>query len=207
MRKLFYQAGESFAMSNLLRKRILSFFFLAWLGAGLGGCGGVSGPFDMMTDATVFVGDPSPVAPLAFLVNPIEQSVLGDLTAEIETEFPDRFALNPTSLNLTFDFAGIGVIIITLDPNNPSSATVFKLNSSNRPSGTNTMNLNLVIQTPEQNLVLSNVSLESDTALLQLAEDLPTLGFFVQGQPKELDLADLNVLIPPELITSDTSSQ
>jgi hypothetical protein len=69
------------------------------------------------------------------------------------------------------------------------------------------MNLNLVIQTPEQNLVLSNVSLESDTALLQLAEDLPTLGFFVQGQPKELDLADLNVLIPPELITSDTSSQ
>ena len=112
-----------------------------------------------------------------------------------------------TSLNLAFNFSNVGTINITLDPNNPSSATIFKVNSNGNPEGTHVMDLNLVIQTPDQNLVLSGVTLSTETSLLQLDEDLPTLGFFFQNEAMELDLSSLNVVIPPELITSDTSNQ
>ena len=177
------------------------------MGSSLAGCGGAAGPFAMTTDATMFVGGADAASPFAFIVNPEEQGADGDLMAAINTEFPDRYLLDLTSLNLTFNFANVGSILITLDPNNPSSATIFKVNSSGNPEGTHMMDLNLVIQTPEQNLVLPGVSLSTETALLQLDEDLPTLGFFFQNQAMELDLSSLNVVIPPELITPDQSNQ
>ncbi len=166
------------------------------------GCGKAE-PFLIAANSTMFVGDPSPATPLAFIVNPEEQGTTGTVDAEIATVFPDRVDLAILSLSLTFQFDSVGTINLSLDPNNPSSATIFELDGSNKSSGTNTMTLNLIIETPDQSLSLPGVLLEGDSALLELAENLPTLGFSFQGQSKELDLSSLNVVVPAELINSD----
>ncbi len=174
---------------------------------GLSYCGGGGQPFNMDVNATIFIGDPSPASPFQFIVNPEQQNPEGTMTAQIGTEFIDRTTLDILSLDLSAEFS-IGTVRITLDPANPSTATVFKLDGANRPFGTHTMNLNLIIETPDQNLVLSDVTLDCDTALLALAEDVPTLVFFLQGDiPKEIDLSALTVLVPASLITSDQDPQ
>jgi len=175
-------------------------------GIGLNACGAAE-PFNMPSDAIMFVGQPSPVQPIEFIVDPVQQAASGTMNAEIEDVFPDRTTLSLLSLNLTFNFDGIGDIVLTLDPNRPSSATVFPLNASGNPTGLSTMDLNLVIETPDQNLVLEGVLLQGESAILQLAIDLPSLGFFFQGMPQELDLAAMSVVLPNELILSGSSNQ
>ncbi|MCE9625009.1 MAG: hypothetical protein K8R69_06090, partial [Deltaproteobacteria bacterium] len=88
-----------------------------------------------------------------------------------------------------------------------STATVFKLNRNNNPAGTNVMDLSLIIETPEQNLTVSHISLSSNDALLELAQDLAPITFFVGGQAKEIDLSALEVQIPFQLISSDFDPQ
>lgn len=202
IRKLFSKPGDIFPM----HKPLLALACLL-ASTGFAACGGAAGPFDMTTTATMFVGGADSAPDLAFIVDPEEQGATGDLLAEIDTEFPDRFQLTLTSLTLTFNFANVGTVTVTLDPNNPSTATIFKVTANGNPEGTHVMNLNLVIATPDQNLVLTGVSLSTETSLLQLDESLPSLGFFFQNQPMELDLSSLNVSIPPALITPDTSNQ
>jgi len=190
-------------MKTLSLKTTLASIFVFLPIFALCSCGSGSDPFTMDTNATLFVGDPSPVTPLQFLINPEQQSSDGQLTAEIDQEFTDHFELTITELEIDFDFADVGPIQIVLDPNKTSTATVFKLKLNGNPAGTHTMTLNLIIQTPEQNLVLDDVSFSSTTNLLSLDQALPSLGFFVQGVGKELDISTMQVSIPPSLNISD----
>ena len=189
---------------NALRQLTFPLFFLVSLG--LTACGGSGEPFEMVTTATIIIGDAGP-NPFSFLVNPIQETSQGQMTADVVNELNDRWDLTVLDLSVTLDFAGIGPVNIVLDPNFESSATVFKLNRNNQPSGINQMTLSVIIETPDQNLTYSQMSLSSNTATLALDEDLPTLDFFFQGQPKELDFSSLEILIPSELIHSTEDPQ
>lgn len=169
-------------------------------------CGGSGEPFTMVTTATIIVGDAGP-SPVSFLVDPVQQTVEGGLVADVVNELSDRWELTVLSLDVTANFDGIGPINLVLDPNFESTATVFKLNRNNQPAGTNTMTLSLIVETPDQNLTFSQLALSSDTATLSLDQDLPAIGFFFEGQPKEIDLSSLQILIPSELIVSTEDPQ
>jgi len=177
---------------------VASLFFTA--------CGSSGQPFVMDTNATIIVGDSGPSS-VEFLINPVQQIAPGTLTADIDQELNDRFNLAVTDFSVTTTFDGVGSINLVLDPNFASTATVFKLNRNNNPFGTNVMDLSLIVETPEQNLTLSHISLSSNDALLELAQDLPPITFFVGGQPKEFDLSALEVQIPVQLISSGFDPQ
>lgn len=161
----------------------------------LNACGSSGGPFlmDVQSDLIVTVANPDSLE---------IQTAIGTIEAEIAEEFIDRFDLDVFNLDATAAFPGLGDISLVLDPNFPASATVYKLNRNNSPAGTNTMRLSLILETPEQNLTLSDLTLSSDSATLQLDQDLPPLTFFFQGQPMEIDLSTFQVQIPAELISS-----
>lgn len=166
----------------------------------LNACGSGGEPFlmDVQSDLVVTAPDPDSLD--------VEVAV-GDVEAEIAQEFNNRFDLDILSLHATATFPGIGDINLVLDPNFPASATVYKLNRNNNPLGTNIMSVSLIAETPEQNLTYSNLTLSSDSASLQLDQDLPPLTFFFQGQPMQLDLSTLQVQIPASLITSNIDPQ
>ncbi|MFO1463945.1 MAG: hypothetical protein U1F66_09195 [bacterium] len=191
-------------MEKLLQKfsrACLPFTLLASM-LSLGACGSSGQPFVMDVTATMIVGDAGPS-----LINPVQQIVTGNLTAEVTDELHDRFELEITDFQVNSNFAGVGDINMVLDPNFTSTATVFKLNRNNNPFGTNTMDLSLIVETPDQNLTLSHLSLSSNNATLELAQDLPPLNFFVGGQPKEFDLSALAIQIPVQLIVSTGDPQ
>ncbi|HKY64330.1 MAG TPA: hypothetical protein VJR29_13030 [bacterium] len=161
----------------------------------LSACGSGGQPFlmDVQSDLIVTATNPDSL---------VIQTAVGTLEAEIVQEFNDRFELDVFNLNASATFPDLGPINLVLDPNFPASATVYKLNRNNNPSGTNTMRLSLIIETPEQNLTLSDLTLSSNSASLQLDQDLPPLTFFFQGQPMQIDLSTLQVQIPASLIVS-----
>lgn len=169
-------------------------------------CGSSGEPFTMVTTATIVVGDAGP-SPFSFLVDPVTQTVEGGLVADVVNELSDRWELTVLDLDVTANFDGIGPINLVLDPNFESTATVFKLNRNNQPSGTNTMTLSLIVETPDQNLTFSTLALSSNDAILTLDQDLPEIDFFFQGQAKALDLSSLQILIPSELIVSTEDPQ
>lgn len=166
----------------------------------LAACGSGGEPFlmDVQSDLIVIPPDPDSLD--------VEVAV-GDVEAEIVKELNDRFELDVLSLNATANFPGIGAINLVLDPNFTANATVYKLNRNNNPFGTNTMNVSLIAETPEQNLTFSNLTLSSDSASLQLDQDLPPLTFFFEGQAMQLDLSTLQVQIPASLIVSNIDPQ
>ena len=163
-------------------------------------CGSSGQPFVMDVQSDLIVTDVNPE-------NLAVQTATGNLEAEVVDEFGDRLELEVFSLGATASFDGLGEVRLVLDPNFPANATVYKLNRNNNPFGTNTMNLSLIIETPEQNLTLSNLTLSSDSALLELNQDLPPLTFFFQGVPMEIDLSTLQIRIPASLIQSDFDPQ
>jgi hypothetical protein len=163
-------------------------------------CGGSGQPFLMNVQSDLIVADPNPDSIVI-------QTALGTIEADIASEFNDRFELDVLNLSATAAFPGLGDIHLVLDPNFPAGATVYKLKSNNQPAGTNTMNLSLIIETPEQNLTLSELTLSGNSAALQLDQDLPPLTFFFQGQPMEIDLSTFQVQIPASLIVSDSDNK
>jgi hypothetical protein len=192
-------------LSTLRASQIAAASLLAVLA--LTACGGDGQPFIMDVNSTLFVGNNPGQSPLALLVDPIQENPTGSLEAQINREFSDHFELDVLSFNLAANFAGVGDIQFVLDPNLPSQMSVSKLNSNNQQIMPNVLNLSLIIETPDQNLTLSNLLLQSNTALLQLSENLPPLGFFVNGQPFAIQIANLNILIPSDLIVSDFDPQ
>jgi len=172
---------------------------------GFQACGSSGGPFPMNTQAIIFVGDPNPaiVNNIEFIINPEQQSGSGQLTAEIESEDINSFDLSIQSFNITLNYASIGPVTLVLDPSLPSTATIFKLNLNGKPEGTHQMTLNLIAQTADQNLALSNLLLTGDTNNLTLSGTVPELGFTFQGQPKVLDLTNLQVQVPGSLNISN----
>lgn len=176
------------------------FIFLLLLG--LFGCGSEAGPIEWATQATMVVGDQGGGA-VQFLVNPEELTSEGTLTVQVDTEFNDRTTYIVQSYEIVFDFESVGTIRLVLNPNLESNVTVYKLNRNNQPSGTHTMNLNLIIETPEQNLVLNDLVLQSKSATLTLTQNLFPLNFDFMGEDKELQILALQATIPAFLITSD----
>lgn len=177
------------------------------LGLGLAACGSDSEPFIMEVASTIFVGANPINSPLSFIVDPEQQNPTGTLEAQIIRDFNDHTEFNVLSFDLVSTFDGVGTIQMVLDPNIPSQMSVAKLNCNDKPEGSNVLNLSLIIETPEQNLTLSNLVLESDSALLELTENLPPLGFTVDGQSFAIQVSVLNVQIPSELIVSDCDPQ
>jgi len=188
------------SLRNWIRNLVLAVFALSFFG--FSACGNSGEPFTMDVTSTLIVSDASPSTN-----NPVQQIVDGTLHAQVTNEFRDRFELEIMDFEVDANFDGVGPITLVLDPNFASTATVFKLNRSNTPFGTNTMNLSLIVETPEQNLTLSQMSLSSDNATLELAQNLPTLNFFVGGQPKQFDLSALAIQIPVQLIVSTGDNQ
>ncbi|HCU25637.1 MAG TPA: hypothetical protein DF383_11535 [Deltaproteobacteria bacterium] len=176
-------------MKFLLRTPLLVFqslFLLFYLSA----CGGGADPIPMPVNATIFIDE-------------AEVGTGGSLTAVIQEEFTNRYFMEVTELQTGGEFPGLGPVNIRLNPDLVSTATVYKLNvQNNKPFGTHQMNLNLLIETPEQILTLNDVLLMSNTALLTLAEDLPTLSFSFEGQTMAIDISALEVLIPSYLVSS-----
>ena len=159
----------------------------------------------MNTQTIIFVGDPNPtiVSDVEFLINPEQQSGSGQLTAEIESEDINSFQLNILSYAVGLNYASIGPVTLALDPSLPSTATIFKLKLNGKPEGTHQMTLNLIAQTADQNLALSNLLLTGDTNNLALSGSIPEMGFTFQGQPKVLDLTNLQVQVPGSLNISN----
>jgi hypothetical protein len=186
---------------------------IGWVLAGvsllfLTGCGNSGGVFTMEVASTIFVGDPLSATPSPTpSQNPEQQEANGTLEAQVSDTFANRSELEISSFDMSADFAGVGTIHFVLDPHFTSTATVFKLDCNNKPLGVNTMDLSLIVETPDQNLTYTHIDLESPTAILALAQNLPTLNFFVQGQPKQLDLSALLVTIPSQLISSECDQQ
>lgn len=163
-------------------------------------CGSDGAPFEMSTASTMVVGDAGN-GNVQLLVNPESSEGTGTLTAQIVEEFSNRRDLVVDAFDLPVEFADVGTLRLVLNPNLESTATVYRLNSNNQVAGTHTMNLNLILETPEQNLVLNDVMLSSDTATLSLTIPLPILGFQDMGQSKEVQILSLTVVIPATLIT------
>jgi hypothetical protein len=161
-------------------------------------CSSDPGPFEMSASTTMVIGE----APTSPVQNPVEVSGEGVITGQIIEQFNNRRVLAIDSFDIEMDFPGIGPVAIRLNPNFQSTATVFMLNSSNQPAGTHTMNLFLIVETPDQNLTFDDVLLASDTATLSLVDPLPTLTFFFQGQPHQVQILSLQAVIPAQLITS-----
>ena len=164
-------------------------------------CASDPGPFEMSTSTTMVVGE-APGNPVQFIVNPVQQSGEGVLTAQTIDQFNDRRVLSIDSFDIELDFPGIGPVAIRLNPNFESTATVFLLNSNNQPAGTHNMTLFLIVETPDQNLTLDNVTLASDSATLSLMDPLPILSFLFQGQQQQMQILSLEAVIPAQLITS-----
>jgi len=166
----------------------------------LSACGSSGQPFvmDVQSDLLVTAPDPDSV---------VVETAIGSIEADIADEFNDRFELDVFNLDATAAFPGLGDVRLVLDPNFPAFATVYKLNRNNQPFGTNTMNLSLIVETPEQNLTFSELTLSSESASLKLDQDLPPLTFFFQGQAMEIDLSTLQVQIPASLIVSNFDLQ
>jgi hypothetical protein len=177
------------------------FILLSLLVVGMA-CGSDPGPFQMSTSTDMVIGD-AQVTPVQFIVNPEEQTGEGTLTAQTVEEFSDRRVLSIQSFDLELNFPGIGPVTLVLNPNFESTATVFMLDSANQPAGTHTMTLFLIVETPDQNLTLDNVVLQSNTATLTLANPLPTLSFFLNGVQKQMQILSLTAVIPAQLITSN----
>lgn len=154
----------------------------------------------MATASTSVVGDAGS-GNVQFLVNPEEDTGEGILTAQITEVFANRRDIVIEAFQLGLEFPSVGTINIVLNPNEESTGTIYRLNSNNQVAGTHTMNLNLIVETPEQNLVLNNVMLSSDTATLDLTIPLPILGFQFEGDAKEIQILSLLVTIPANLIT------
>ncbi len=164
------------------------------------GCGSDGAPFEMATATTMVLGDAGS-GNVQFLINPEESSGSGILTAQITEEFANRRNLVVEAFDMPIEFASVGTLRLVLNPNLESTGTVYRLNSNNQVAGTHTMDLNLILETPDQNLVVSNVMLSSDTATLSLTIPLPTLSFQFMGESKELQTLSLTVVIPVQLIT------
>lgn len=190
-----------------LQKYLLQFILLGGLCAGLTSCGSDGNPFIMDVTSTIFVGANPANSPLEFIVDPEQQNPNGTLEAQITRDFSDHTEFQVLNFELSATFDGVGTINFVLDPAIDSLMSVAKLNCNNKPEGSNVLNLSLIIETPEQNLTLSNLVLESDTAALQLTENLPPLGFTANGQSFAIQVSSLNVQIPSDLIVSDCDPQ
>ena len=181
--------------------RRISVLFLSL--AALAGCGSAAGPFEMSTATTQVVGDALPPDPQTeFLFNPQQQAAEGIVTAQIVEEYINRQELLIEDFEIVNEFPGVGPIRMVLNPNMESTATIYRLNLNNQLEGTHTMTLNLIVETPDQNLTYENVILSNTQAVLTLQGALPILGFYLAGQAMELQTLDLTVTIPAELVTS-----
>jgi len=180
---------------KLMLGLVLPLLFLA--------CGTSGAPFEMANSVTMVVGDPDNLSFEKFITNGQEKTATGVVTAQIDQEFNNRRVLVIESFNASTDFDGVGTISVVLNPNLDSSATIFKLNTDNQPSGTNTMTLNLIVETPDQNLTYDNVELSGQNATLTLSQGLASIGFILNGQNKVLQTLGLTVQVPASLITSD----
>lgn len=176
-------------------------FCIVLISLAFSACGSDGGPFEMATMSTAVVGNPD--ANVHFIADPEDASGSGTLTAQIDEEFFDRRTLIITDFSLTLNYDSIGPVNYYLNPNLESTAVVYKLNANNQVFGTHTMNLNLILETPDQNLTLDNVMLASDTATLTLAQPLPILTFQFNGENKQIQILSLTAVIPAELITSN----
>ncbi len=161
----------------------------------------------MLNNATVVIGDAGSGSPIKFLFNPETQNANGTLQAQIIEEFDNRFELEILNFEIDAQFSNVGPIQIVLDPNLDSTMTVYKLNSNNQVSGTHQANLNLIVQTPDQNLVFQDVLLESETATLSLANPLPVTGFLFQGNAMEINITNLQLTLEPGLVIGDFDPQ
>lgn len=183
-------------------KRFYPFLALSALLLAFAACASDPGPFEMSTSTTMVAGD-APASPVQFIVNPVQETGDGTLTAQLVDEFNNRRVLDITDFNIELEFPGIGPVALRLNPNFSSTATVYKLNFNNQPAGTHTMTLFLIVETPDQNLTLDNVQLASDTATLTLVNPLPVLSFLLDGQQKQLQILSLQAVIPAQLISSN----
>lgn len=191
---------------KLLLGTFKSFALALCLATTLSACGGDGQPFVMEVDSTLFVADNSGTS-LSFIVDPIQQNPTGTLEAQVVQEFNDHFELEVLSFNLSANFEGVGEIQFVLDPNFTSQMSVSKLNRNNNPFGPNVLDLSLIVETPEQNLTLSNLIFSSNNAILQLSENLPPLGFTANDQSFALTVSAIDIIIPSELIVSDFDPQ
>lgn len=194
-------------------------------------CGSEGGPVVMATSATAVVGELTQGAsvvlsaeegdlaalseealtaladllenPLQTLTNSEESSSSGTLTAQITQDFPNRRSIVIENFNIEMEFANVGMVRFTLNPNLESTGTIFKLNRDNEPFGEHNMILNLVVETAEQNLTYDNVMVASETATLTLTQALPILSFEFAGTTMQLQTLALSVVVPASLITSD----
>jgi len=176
-------------------------FLLLLLGFFISACGSPGDPFEMATTTTQVVGDLEPPAE-KFLFDPEEQSAQGTLTAQVEETFINRRTLTIQAFEIINNFSSVGPIRMVLNPNFESTATIYRLNMQNQVAGTHTMTLFLIVETADQNLTYDNVMLASDQAVLELAQDLPILGFLFDDEAKQLQTLGLSVTVPAQLIDS-----
>lgn len=206
-----------------------SVFFLLF---NLIACGDGGGPFAMDTSATAVVGDTSSALvfpemaewelfsleelealeteltdylldPVKLLVNPEEATNSGTLTAQVVQDFSNRRTIVIKNFDIELEFASVGLVHFTLNPNMESTGTIYKLNKNNQPFGTHNIILNLIVETAEQNLTYNNVMLASDNATLELVQTLPILTFEFAGSSKQIQTLALSAVVPAQLINSD----
>lgn len=185
-------------MGRLMNKLLIFCTFLLILPA----CGSDGGPFEMASSTTQVVGD-AEATTVQFLSNPEEQTGNGTMTAQVDEVFFDRQTLFVEGFEINLDFDGVGPVRVVLNPNMTSTATVYKLNQNNQVFGTHTMNLNLIVETPDQNLTYNNVLLASKNATVILDQLLPILNFQFNGETKQLQTLAMSVTIPAQLIVSN----
>ncbi len=189
-------------------KKIISLLLICSIPL-LSACGNDGEPFEMDMSSTMVVGDPEPAASTSAkaILNPSQQEVDGIMEAVITNELSDRFEIEVLAVNMTATFPDVGEIRLVLNPNFESSGTIFKLNRNNNLFGMHNFNLNLIIETPDQNLTLDDLTLENNTAVLPVVGDLPLLNFFVNDQPKQLDILQLELTIPSNLVITTDDPQ
>ena len=159
-------------------------------------CGSQGHPFEMSAQATAVVGE-------AGLLNPEQQSAQGLVTAQLEEDFFDRSVLVIQSFDLLLEFANVGPVLLSLNPEAVSTAVIYKLNRNNQLFGTHTMNLNLLMTSAEQSLVLGEIQLSGNVATLTLNQDVPIFNFSLDSIVRQIQFLDIQVVVPTEFITSN----
>jgi len=167
----------------------------------ISGCGEGTDVFEMAASTTMAIGA-AEISPVQFIVDPETQTGDGILMAQVNESFSNRRTLSIEELKIELQYDNIGTVRVHLNPNLESTATVYRLNQNNQLFGTHNMLLNIIVETPDQNLTVDNVMLASDTATLTLVEPIPNLSFLFQGTQETLQTLSFQVVIPAELITS-----
>jgi hypothetical protein len=193
--------------SPLFRSQLFLIIFSLLACFQLPHCGEGGEPFEMVMNATIIVGDAEPDGGIKAISNPTQETVEGIAEGVITLELHDRFEVEILSVDISTTFPEIGEVRLVLNPNFVSSGTVFKLNRNNNLFGNHSFILNLIVETPDQNLTIDDITLEANNAVLTVVGDLPTLGFLFEGQSKEIDILNLELLIPSQLVVTTDDPQ